>query len=180
MREISLNILDLAQNSIKVEASLIKIYVKISKKENIIEFSIDDNGCGMSKEKVSMVTDPFFTSRTERKVGLGIPFFKLACEQAGGSFSITSKEGVGTTVCGSFQYDHIDRQPMGDLSSTMLFIITASEKSDIVFTYVTDEAEDFCLDTREIKEVLQGVPLDTPEVMEFLKENLAVCNDERK
>ena len=176
MREISLNLLDLAQNSIKIEASVIKIDVKISQKENIIEFIIDDNGCGMSEEQVKMVTDPFFTSRTERKVGLGVPFCKLACEQAGGEFTIESEEGVGTMVHATFQYNHIDRQPMGDLSSTMLFIMTASEKSDIIFTYKTDESDDFCLDTREIKEVLQGVPLNNPDVMEFLKENLAICN----
>jgi len=175
MREISLNILDLAQNSIKIEASLIKIDVKVSKNENIIEFIIEDNGSGMTDEQVEMVTDPFFTSRTERKVGLGIPFCKLACEQAGGSFSVKSEKDVGTVVHATFTYDHIDRQPMGDLSSTMLFVMTASEKSDVVFNYKSDDDE-LSLDTREIKEVLQGVPLTEPDVMEFLKENLATCN----
>ena len=169
MREISLTLLDLAQNSIKVEASLIEIEFSISEKRNLIEFTIDDNGYGMTNEELEKVTDPFFTSRAERRVGLGVPFCKLACEQAGGSFSITSEKDVGTKLYASFQLDHIDRQPVGDLAGSVLFIVTASEKSDVIFKFKTDET-DFSFDSREAKEILGGLPINTPDVVSYLED----------
>jgi hypothetical protein len=171
MREISLNIMDLAQNSIKANATLIEILVVISEKENLIEFTISDNGIGMTDIELKQVIDPFFTSRTSRRVGLGIPFCKLACEQAGGSFEISSEKNVGTLLRASFQYNNINRQPMGDLVSTILLTSTANESSDVLFNYKTDDTE-FVFDTREIKKVLEGVPINTPEVFEYLKEML--------
>lgn len=171
MREISLNIMDLAQNSVKANATLIEITVVSSIKDNIIEFTIADNGCGMTETELNQVIDPFFTSRTSRRVGLGIPFCKLACDQADGKFEITSNKNIGTTLKASFKYDHIDRQPMGDLASAILFTSTADNEIDVVFKYNADEI-DFIFDTREVKAVLEGVPLNTPEVFEYLKEML--------
>jgi hypothetical protein len=175
MREISLHILDLAQNSVKADAGLIEILVKVSEAENIVEFSISDNGRGMSAEQISAVTDPFFTSRTERRVGLGVPLCKLACEQAGGRFDITSGKNTGTKVYGSFLFNHIDRQPMGDLAGTVLYTATADEAADVVFHFKADGYE-YDFDTREIKNALSGVPISNPDVMEYLKGELSEIN----
>lgn len=171
MREISLNIMDLVENSIKASSTLIEITVVVSKKNNLIEFEISDNGCGMTDLELKNVIDPFFTSRTTRRVGLGIPLCKLACEQAGGEFQISSKINVGTKVKASFVYNNINRQPIGDLVSTILLTATASENINILFNYKTDTTS-FVFDTKEVKKILNEVPINTPEVFEYLKEML--------
>lgn len=111
MPEISMNILDVAQNSVRAGARLIGITVAVDEKADTLTVVIEDDGCGMSETQVRQVTDPFFTTRTTRKVGLGVPFFKLAAEASGGSFFITSEEGKGTKVTAVFGYRHIDRMP---------------------------------------------------------------------
>ena len=119
MTEISLNILDVAENSTKAGAALVTITVDADFEADQLTVSIEDNGCGMTPEQVERVTDPFFTSRTTRKVGLGVPFFKYAAESTGGSFQIESTIGVGTTVTATFTLSHIDRMPLGDINSTI-------------------------------------------------------------
>ena len=112
MPELSLNILDVTQNSVTAGANLIKINISASTADDRLTISISDNGCGMTEEQVKNVTDPFFTSRTTRKVGLGIPFFKMAAELTGGSFRIESKVGEGTTTTAVFGLSSIDRMPL--------------------------------------------------------------------
>lgn len=174
MPEISMNILDVAQNSIRAGASLIEISVAIDEKEDAMTVVIKDDGCGMTKTQIAKVEDPFFTTRTTRKVGLGVPFFKLAAEASGGSFLITSEVGKGTTVSAVFGYRHIDRMPLGDISATIHTLITFNPDIDFVYKY-SYNGKYFELDTREFKSVLDGVPLDMPEVsayiMEYLQEN---------
>ena len=119
MTEISLNILDVAQNSISAGAKLIEISVVADIKSDTLTVVIKDNGCGMDEEKLKKVIDPFFTTRTTRKVGLGIPFYKLAAENTGGTFNITSQLGLGTTVTAVFGLSHIDRMPLGDINFTI-------------------------------------------------------------
>jgi anti-sigma regulatory factor (Ser/Thr protein kinase) len=177
MTEISLNILDVAQNSVRANASLIKISVKADEKEDLLEVIISDNGCGMSEEQLKNVTDPFFTTRTTRKVGLGIPFFKLAAESTGGSFDIKSELGEGTTVKAVFGLSHIDRMPLGDMTSTIHTIITMNPTLDFVYEYQVNENK-FSLDTREFREILGNVPLNSPEVSEYIKEYLRENKDE--
>lgn len=176
MEELSLHIMDIVQNSISAGAELIEVGVAEDIAADTLTITIDDNGCGMSEETVQKVCDPFTTGRTTRRVGLGIPLFKLAAEQTGGEFSITSKLGVGTKVRAVFGYSHIDRQPLGDMVSTMHQLITAHEEVDIVYTHSVD-GRVFRLDTREIKEILGGVSLAENEVMawllDYLKENEA-------
>lgn len=175
MEEISLHILDLTENSVKAGAGLIEIGVKESAEENILSFYIKDNGCGMSPETVARVTDPFTTSRTTRKVGLGIPLTKLACEQAGGGFEISSKEGVGTELHASFVYDSIDRQPLGDMATTIWMTVVNHKETDFLYIHKVEDKE-FTLDTRELKKVLGGVTFDVPEVSawirEYIRENI--------
>ena len=167
MRELALNILDIAENSVKAGATLIRISVKAEGEELRIEIS--DDGCGMDAEFLKRVTDPFTTTRTTRKVGMGIPLFKMAAEMAGGSFSIRSERGVGTTVTATFLRDHIDRAPLGDLSDTVVTLIGGECKSEFVFE-VSVDGKGFVFDTRELKAELDGVPVGEPEVLVFVRD----------
>ena len=123
--EISLNILDIAENSVRAKATYIEIIIDISSREHLMHVGIKDNGCGMTPEELQAVTDPFFTSRTTRKVGLGIPFLKQSAECTGGTFSIESKKGVGTNVSVTYHTDHIDCMPLGDITETIFCRVTA-------------------------------------------------------
>ena len=172
MPEISLNILDVAENSVKAKASLIEISVEVNTAADTLTVIIKDDGCGMSDEQLAKVTDPFYTTRTTRKVGLGVPFFKLAALQSGGSFDITSKEGQGTTVTAVFGLTNIDRMPLGDMTSTIHTLVTFNEKNDFLYKYSIDDRT-FKLDTREFREILGGVSFTEPDVSAYIKEYLA-------
>ncbi len=171
MTELSLNVLDVAQNSVKAKASLIEISVDSSLEKDLMTIIIKDNGCGMNEEQLSRVCDPFYTTRTTRKVGLGVSFFKLAAECSDGDFSITSKVGVGTTVTASFRISHIDRMPLGDMTSTIYSLITLNTDIDFVYSYSVDDRK-FVLDTREFREILGDLPFDTPEVSAYIRDFL--------
>lgn len=171
MTELSLNILDIAENSVKAGASLTEIRVEAMSDRNLLEIIIRDNGCGMTKEQVQKVIDPFYTTRTTRKVGLGVPFFKESAEAAGGSFFIESEVGVGTTVKASYELDNIDRMPMGDLTATIHTLVTMHEDMDFLFTYKVNENE-FVLDTRELREILGDISFKEYEVSNYIKEYL--------
>ena len=174
MTEISLNILDVAENSTKAGAALVTITVDADFEADQLTVSIEDNGCGMTPEQVERVTDPFFTSRTTRKVGLGVPFFKYAAESTGGSFQIESTIGVGTTVTATFTLSHIDRMPLGDINSTIHTLVVYHPDTDFVYQYRYN-GKSFTMDTREFKEILGSISFDTPEIsayiLEFLNEN---------
>lgn len=177
MRELSLNILDVAQNSITAGASLITIEVNENTVDHTLLIGIYDNGKGMSEEQVRSVIDPFFTTRTTRKVGMGIPLFKMAAEQTGGKLEIKSELGVGTEVRAYFKTDSVDFTPLGDVASTIQMLITMNTDRDFLYKHSVDGKE-FVADTREIKGILGDVPLDTYEVsqwlIEFIKENTEV------
>ncbi len=176
MKELSLNILDIAENSVKAGALLTEIYIDESK-DDILSFTIKDNGCGMNEKTLSEVTNPFYTTRTTRKVGMGIPLLKLACEQTGGSLSIRSTvdDGTdnmhGTTVNAIFCKNHIDFTPMGDIVSTVTTLVQGHPQIDFLFKHDTGKGT-VLLDTREIRSVLEDIPLDTYEVILWIKENL--------
>ena len=169
--EISLNVLDIAQNSIRAEADCIEISVEINTIADTITVLVKDDGCGMSEEQVAHVIDPFFTTRSTRKIGLGVPFFRMAALITGGTFEINSEISVGTEVKAIFVLSHIDRMPLGDINSTIHTLITYNPDIDFVYTYKYDGAS-FTLDTRQMREILGGVPLDEPEVSEYIKEYL--------
>ena len=169
MRELSLNILDIAQNSISAGASLITIEVSENTAQHTLLIGVYDNGKGMSEEQVKSVIDPFFTTRTTRKVGMGIPLFKMAAEQTGGSLEIKSEPGVGTEVRAFFKTDSVDFIPLGDVASTIQMLITMNTDRDFVYKLTVDGKE-FVADTREIKAILGDVPLDTYEVSQWLKD----------
>lgn len=171
MRELSLNVLDIAQNSISANASLIEIEIieDTALKEMLI--GIYDNGKGMTPEQVQNVQDPFFTTRTTRKVGMGIPLFKLAAEQTGGCLKIESEVGKGTRVTALFKTDSIDFTPLGDIDSTIIMLITMNTDRNFTYRLKVDDKE-FTLATSELKSILGDVPLNEPSVTEWIKEYL--------
>ena len=182
MKELSLNILDIAQNSIKANASLLEILLEET--NETLRITITDNGCGMTPEILARVTDPFCTTRTTRKVGMGLPLFKMEAEQTGGNLEISSKsiadypDSHGTKVSARFFKNHIDFTPLGDVISTVITIIQGScDKTELIYRHIYPETGlDVKLDTRILKETLGNeVPLSEPEVLqwitEFLKEN---------
>lgn len=175
--EISLNILDVAQNSIRAEARLIEISIAIDTTADTLEVIIKDDGCGMTKEQLEKVIDPFFTTRTTRKIGLGIPFFKFAAESTGGSFEINSAPNAGTTVRAVFMLSSIDRMPLGDISATIHALVTLNEERDFVFSYSVD-GKSFSLDTRELKKILGDISFNEPEVSKYIRDFLTQNKNE--
>ena len=171
MPEISLNILDVAENSIRAGAGYIEIDVIADSQKDTLEIMIRDDGCGMDEEQVRRVTDPFYTTRTTRRVVLGIPFFKQAAESTGGSFQIASRVNEGTCVKAVFGLSHIDRMPLGDINSTMFTLIVFNEQIDFHYRYAYDEKE-FTLDTKQMKELLGGMSFKEAEVSRFIREYL--------
>lgn len=164
--EISLHILDLVQNSIRAEADFIEISVETA--DNRLTVVIRDNGHGMTAEMLKRVTDPFTTSRTSRRVGLGIPFCKLASELTGGNFSVQSEFGVGTTVKAVFCTDSIDCMPLGDLPETLWVLVALNPQLDFLISRtVNGRIQTF--DTRELRAELAPVPLDNPTVKDYLR-----------
>lgn len=166
-----MNILDVAENSVRARAGFVEIEVAADTAKDTLTVVIKDDGCGMSPEQVKSVTDPFFTTRTTRRVGLGVPFFKQAAEGTGGNFEIVSEEGKGTTVKAVFGLSHIDRMPLGDINGTVYTLAVFNEEVEFRYRYAYDGRE-FVLDTREIKQILGDVSLKEAEVSQFLKEYL--------
>lgn len=175
MKELSLNILDVAENSVKAGAALTEIIIKES--ESNLTIIIKDDGCGMSEEVVKSVIDPFYTTRTTRKVGLGIPLLKLAAEQTGKGLTIESKaqeageKEHGTCVTAEFDKGHIDFTPLGDTVSTVTTLIQGHPDTDFYFEH-SFNSNKVTLDTRELREVLGGVPLSTYEVIKWIEDYL--------
>ena len=173
MKELSLNILDVAKNSVRAGASRIKISIDTDL-DGIMTVIIEDNGCGMDEEMVKNVTDPFCTTRTTRKVGLGLPLLKMAAEQTGGSISITSsveKGNSGTVVRAVFDTKSIDCMPMGDIVSTVCILIAGSPEIDFEFSDI-DMNRNVTLNTADLKAVLGDVSLAEPEIQMWIKEYL--------
>ena len=167
MRELALNILDITENSVKAGAKLVEI--SIIAEGNLLTISIKDDGCGMDDEFLKKVTDPFTTTRTTRKVGMGVPLFKMAAEMAGGTFLIESTKNVGTKVVATFQIDNIDREPLGNMADTMVTLLSDDYATEYLLT-VSVDGNQFSLDTRELKEQLGGISITEPQVLSFVRE----------
>lgn len=169
LRELSLNILDLAQNSIAAGACLVKISVEARSKENVLRISIADNGKGMNPESLAKVKDPFFTTRTTRRVGMGIPLFAQSAIECEGWLRMESEPGQGTVLEAEFKLDHIDRLPLGDITATLITLIAANPEMDFIYKHVKNDKQ-FVLDTQELKDNLQDVRLDEPEVLKWVRD----------
>ncbi len=175
MKELSLNILDIAENSIKAKAAYVQI--KITETADLLTMSVSDDGTGMKPEFLKAVTDPFTRTRTTRPVGLGIPLLKLAAEQTGGSVEITSKhiedfpDSHGTVTSAKFYKNHIDAAPLGDIVETIVTLIQCNPDTDFNFLHTTEE-KTVRLDTKELKDILGDVPLNNVEVILWIKDYL--------
>jgi anti-sigma regulatory factor (Ser/Thr protein kinase) len=169
MKDLSLHILDIAQNSISAGARKIKIHIDENLVKDKLTIIIDDDGKGIAPEDLHKVSDPYFTGRTTRKVGLGIPLFKQNAEMTDGSFSINSELNVGTSVKAVFGYNHIDRQPLGDIAGVMVILVSANTAIDFLYIHSYNEKE-YVFDTMEIKEILDDIPLNDPAVIKQLRE----------
>jgi anti-sigma regulatory factor (Ser/Thr protein kinase) len=172
LRELALHILDLAENSLNARATLVTIEVNEDLAADRLTIRVQDNGRGMDVESVQRATDPFFTTRTTRRVGLGIPFLKQATELCNGSFQIESELGKGTTVVASFQHSHINRMPLGDMTNTILGLVVGYPQTDFVYRHVLGERL-FEFDTRPIKRELGDVSLSEPPVIEYLRREIS-------
>ena len=170
MNELSLNILDIAQNSIAADATLVEIDVEEDSSSDRLILRVKDNGKGMSEDFLRSVEDPFITTRTTRKIGLGISFLKEAAEMTGGSIFLKSKPGVGTTVTALFVMSHIDRQPIGNLTETIITLVSFNPTIDFCVRYKVNENE-FVFSTQEAKAILgEDAALNSPAVVSFLTE----------
>lgn len=178
MPEISLHLLDLVQNSISAMAKNIRILLFYSIEENLLRLTLEDNGKGMSEEFLAKVTSPFTTTRTTRRVGLGIPLMKAGCEMAGGSFSITSKVGVGTKLEGTYELSNIDRPPLGDFVGTVHSLIVCNPDIDY-FIEISGDKGSAVLDTLEVRQQTGGLlPLNDPDISIWMKEYLLEAMEE--
>jgi anti-sigma regulatory factor (Ser/Thr protein kinase) len=171
LREISLHLLDIAENSIAADAKNVEIFVEEDLQNDRLKAVVQDDGRGMDEQLLTRITDPFVTSRTTRKVGLGIPLLKAAAEACNGFLVIASEPGRGTRLEVDFQRSHIDRMPLGDLVGTMLTLEVAYPNVHWVFNYRADGTE-FVFDDKPIKRELEGLPLTEPSVLAFIRQLL--------
>ena len=171
MKELSLHLLDVARNSVTAGAGHIELSVEEDGLQ-VCRMVIKDDGCGMSPEFLAQVTDPFATTRTTRKVGLGLALLRMTAEQTGGSLQIESQEGVGTTVTALFHADHIDCPPLGDLGGTVSLLIQGAPDVEWTWSRTTPKGS-YVLDTRQLREILGAdIPLSEPAVALWIREYL--------
>ena len=169
MKDLSLHILDIVQNSIAAKATFIEITIEESHQDNSYLVRIKDNGKGIPEEMLEKVTDPYVTSRTTRKVGLGLPLLKMNAERTGGHLKISSEEGIGTKVEALFIHNNIDRLPLGDMAGTIAIMASANPLIEFVYTHSVD-GEQYIFDTREIKDALEDVAINDIHIFKYLKE----------
>ena len=173
MREIALHLLDIAENSVAAESRNICMEVIEDLQSDVLRVSVNDDGRGMDAETAKRVLDPFYTTRTTRKVGLGIPLLKLAAEISGGGLSLATESGKGTRVEASFRHSHIDRMPLGDIGMTMLTLLVSYPQIHWTFNHQVIQKDgvikEFELDDKEIKSALGEVSLTEPDVLRILR-----------
>lgn len=174
MRELSLHIMDIIENSISANATLIELYIEEDTSKNIFTIKIKDNGKGIDEEMLKNITDPFVTSRTTRRVGLGLSLFESTCLRCNGSLKVYSEVNVGTEVVATMEHKNIDRPPLGKIEETIVSVLL-NPNIDLVYEHIFD-GKSFILDSREIKKILGSEEINTPEVLlwikDFIKENL--------
>lgn len=175
MLELSLHILDIVNNSIKANATNIEIEINEQISKNILFISITDNGCGMDEDFLCDAIDPFKTARTTGKVGMGLSMFKAAAKATGGNLEISSQKNVGTKVVATFTYNHIDRQPIGNMAETMLALMCSNENINFIYRHIIGDKE-FLLDTKRIRNILGDISFSEPDitlwVRDYIKEGL--------
>jgi hypothetical protein len=171
MQDLSLHILDVAENGVSAGANLIQIFVDEETDRDMLTIIIKDNGKGMEPEFLKKVLDPFVTTRTTRKVGLGLSLFQQACLEAQGELRVESIPGQGTCVRATMKHSHIDRKPLGDVPETMINLVQGNPEIDFMYTHRKNGRE-FTFDTREIRADLEELSLTNPAVINLIEETL--------
>jgi len=166
-----MHILDIAENSTRAGATMITVQITEDRIHDAYTIDIVDNGRGMDTDTLQRALDPFFTTKSVRRIGLGLPMLHQATKIADGHFSVDSTEGIGTHITASFRHSHLDRQPLGDMPGTMVALITGTPKVNFRYEHYCN-GRTFVLDTREIKKELAGIPLNTPLVLNFIKHSV--------
>jgi anti-sigma regulatory factor (Ser/Thr protein kinase) len=169
MRELSLHILDIARNSIEAGATALQVTIVERRKTDTLELTVRDNGRGMDPAAAQRATDPFFTTRDTRRVGLGLPLLQATCERCGGTLEIRSRPGEGTEVRGTLQLAHLDRPPLGDMGKVIQALACEADRTSLRYRHQTDSRR-FEIDTHELKKELGGVPVTDPRVLCWLAE----------
>ena len=167
-----MHVLDIVQNSIKAGATLVQVEFLLNREDSLFTFRVEDNGCGMEPDFLARVTDPFTTTRTTRKVGLGIPMLKQSAEMTGGSLQIESEPGKGTTLEARLYVNHLDCIPMGEMCDSLFTLVVLNpEAPEFVFTARAGELQaDF--DTRQMRQVLGDTPLNEPDIAAWIRESI--------
>jgi hypothetical protein len=168
MLELSAHILDIAENSVRAGATKVEIIIDEDSAKNLLTIEINDNGSGMAKEEIKKAFDPFYTTKKVRRFGLGIPLLADAAHRAGGRLDVQSEQGKGTTLKAAFQLDHWDRQPMGDLIGTLITLIAGNCDIDFLFIHKNNDRQ-FAMDTREIRQEINDIPLNHPEILKYIR-----------
>jgi anti-sigma regulatory factor (Ser/Thr protein kinase) len=168
MLEIAAHILDIAENSVRAGARLVEIIIIEDNAENLLSIEINDDGCGMTKEEIKKACDPFYTTKTVRRVGLGIPLLTDAAERAGGKLDLKSIKGKGTRLKATFQLDHLDRQPMGDIISTLIILIAGNCDIDFLFRHRKNNRQ-FEIDTRDIRKEIDDISINHPQILKYIR-----------
>jgi anti-sigma regulatory factor (Ser/Thr protein kinase) len=171
MEDLSLHILDIAENSIAAGAHNLSITVHEDVSRDTLRIEITDDGNGMSPEIAEQAADPFYTTRTTRRVGLGLALLREAATMANGAMEIQSTPGFGTTVTATFQLRHIDRKPLGQMAETIMALIAASAQIDVLYTHSRD-GKRIVFDTKEVRNELAGIPLNSVEALSIIREHL--------
>lgn len=179
MEDLSLHILDIAENSVAAKADEIEIKIVEDEKKDLLALEIIDNGLGMDKQTIKRVLDPFFTTKSTRRFGLGLPLLSEAARAANGNLSIRSKKGKGTKIKAKFQYSHIDRKPLGDLGQTIITLVMGNPEIDIIYIHRKNSRK-YYFDTRKIKNKLMDTPINSPEGMRILRADLRQIQNKLK
>jgi anti-sigma regulatory factor (Ser/Thr protein kinase) len=172
MQDLSLHILDIAENSITAGASEIKIKIIEDSRDNVLSIEISDNGKGMDEETIKKVYDPFFTTKECKRTGLGIPLLAQSARECNGDMDIKTGKGKGTTITVSFQYNHIDRKPLGNIRDTIIVLIASHPEIDFIFEHRRNDSL-YSLNISEIRQELDGVPMSSPDVIKFIKDDIS-------
>lgn len=171
MKELALHILDVAENGIAAGADRISITVEEYPAKNSMTITIEDNGSGVPADVMERITDPFYTTRTTRRVGLGLSLFENTARQCNGALTVDSEPGHGTRVTATFAYDHIDRPPLGDMAATLMTLIYGNPEGDLVYRYRSGRKE-IVIDTKEARKKFENRPITDPDVFRHLMDQM--------
>ena len=171
MEDLSLHILDIAENSVAANADKIEIRITEDKKKDFLSIEVTDNGLGMDRLTLEKALDPFYTSKTVRRFGFGLSLLSEAAKAANGNLTVQSKTGKGTKIKAVFQHSHIDRQPLGDIGQTIITLIIGNPDVDFIFEH-RKNGHVYSMDTRKIKKEINGMPINSLAGIRIIKENL--------